>query len=202
MISEPTPTPRRILVDIDSTLYDSDSLWITGMRQIYGKEITLGDLHQWDWYRRFGLTREDFDRLISEHYHHPRQILANAPYSGAAEVLARWQARGHEIHIVSDRSPDVAAVTRRWLRRNGLPTEHSCFELHVDKFAYVKEHGISLVVDDRPSFLQELVVDAQDVIASTIEQPSNAMVRAQYHQIISAPTWSALARKLERRAKL
>lgn len=195
------PRPRRILVDIDSTLYDSDPLWIDCLRRVHDRELTLDDLHQWDWYRHIGLTRPQFDRLIREHYHSPEQILTNEPYPGSVATLRRWRGRGHEIHIVSDRAPSTTEATRAWLEQHGFVFDHTRFALRINKFAYAKEHSIELVIDDRPSFLEALVKDGE-MIAATIEQRSNMAVREMYPAIISAPAWPALARKLDKKLDL
>ena len=188
---------QRILVDVDSTLYDSDPLWIKCMRIAHNRELKKHHLTDWDWYTHFDLTRSQFDLLIEEHYHADEQILANVPYDGAAETLQRWSAQGHEIHIVSDRAESTSEPTRQWLENNGIAFDYTVFALKIDKFSYAVEHNLTLVVDDRPSLLEALVQDGT-MVAATIEQNSNAAMRRRYEQIISARNWHSLARKIEK----
>jgi len=197
ILDELALVPRqRLLVDVDSTLYDSDPLWVHCMRKVHNRELKRHHLNNWDWYTQFNLTRAQFDELIEEHYHSPEQILANIPYDGAAETLQRWAGRGHEIHIVSDRADATASATSEWLIKNNIPFDFAVFGRKIDKFAYAVKYGLTLIIDDKPSLLEQLVLDGR-MVAATIEQRSNSATRRQYGQIISARTWPALARKIE-----
>lgn len=194
MLSEPSiphRRVRRILVDIDATLYDSDPLFIKYFRQLH--DIELERIAEWDFWRGL-ITAEEFVVLIQKHYHSTAEIIGARPYRGAAEAINAWRAAGITVHIVSDRRPRTAAATRAWLAKIGLSYDKLVLRSPIDKIDYALRHRIDLVIDDKPATLRRAIeVGLQ---AATLTYPYNRGVLAEYPRIIHAARWPVLARRL------
>src|SRR5476651_2129547 len=67
-------TLRRILVDLDATLYPSDPVWVDIMREAYDIELDPAELSDWHWYEQFGLSPDDFTALVQSHFHSSTRI--------------------------------------------------------------------------------------------------------------------------------
>lgn len=177
----------RILVDIDSTLYPANEIFLRLFREMYG--IELGTIRHWDFYQRH-MDDAEFGRFISEHFHAEHEILAARPFRGAVEALRAWADAGARIHIVSDRLPNKRAATRRWLQRIGVPCERLVVRSPIDKIAYARRARIDLIVDDRPDTLAAAV--AAGIPAATLVYPYNRRVLAEHPGIMRARSWTAL----------
>jgi uncharacterized HAD superfamily protein len=178
----------RILIDIDSTLYDAGPLLAECFAHVFNMhEIPM---HAWDFWTD-QVSREAFDDMIDEHFHAPEAIARQTPYAGAREAIERWKAAGHEIHIVSDRAAGSAAASASWLETHGIPFDRIVCERHIDKVAYVEREKIDIIIDDRPETLEG--VAQAGVPAATIAYDYNARVRSLHPGIVGEPDWPALA---------
>jgi uncharacterized HAD superfamily protein len=188
---------KRILIDIDGTLYDSEDLWVRLMFDQLGISVSAADMAEWDWFHRLDVSRERFNQLVVEHYHSADTIGSNEPYPGAAAIIADWRASGHEVHIVSDRGEASIEATRAWLAVNRITYDALDLRSPSDKLAYIRAHDIDVVIDDRPSLLLEVLEQGGGVVASTLIQSPNANLVATEPRIIAASDWPTLARALE-----
>lgn len=198
-MSAASPEPiESILVDIDSTLYDSDPLFIKYLEQRHG--IVLPHIERWDFWRDH-ISAEAFTALIKESYHSKEEILAAIPYPGAVEAITSWHRAGARIHVVSDRNPRrTGAHTRSWLAAIGLPYTELVMRSPIDKVAYAHAKGIGLVIDDKPDTLRQAVDSG--LAAATILHIYNNEVLAERPEIISAPDWATLQHKVDRRLRV
>ena len=134
------------------------------------------------------LTPEQL-RAIVEETHNEHNVLRAQPYPGAVETIRAWHRQGHFIHITSHRAADAQPHTARWLDAIGLP--HDELYCSTDKIARCIELGIDVLIDDSPVNLERAV--NAGITAATIEHPWNKDMR----DVISAPDWPTLARRLE-----
>jgi uncharacterized HAD superfamily protein len=180
--------PLRILIDIDSTLYDAGPL----LAECFAHAFDMHEIpmHAWDFWTD-QVSREAFDAMIDEHFHAPAAIARQTPYAGAREAIERWREAGHEIHVVSDRAVGATEPSAAWLRAHGIPFDRLVCERHIDKVAYVEREGIDIVIDDRPETLEG--VARLGVPAATIAYPYNARVRSLHPMIVGEPDWERLA---------
>lgn len=193
-MNEPTAPAQRILVDIDSTLYPSDPIFIRAMRERHGLELRLRDLDEWDWWRRY-ITLDDFLALIRIDFHANDEITGAVPFTGAVEALREWRATGAKIHIVSDRHPRTARATRAWLASCGIEADAIVLRSPIDKIAYAQAHRIDLVIDDRPSTL--VAAREAGIRTATLIYPYNRLLLAGAPDIIRAANWRVLRRRIE-----
>ncbi len=178
----------RIALDIDSTLYHAWPLLEDAAQRLYGVRLRYEDQHRWN-VPELGHAR--MAACVSD-IHREHLVLAAEPYPRAVEIVRRWHAAGHFIHVTSHRSEGARAATIRWLERIGMPYD----DLHCsfDKLARCAELEIELLIDDSPVNLRGAL--EQDIVAATIAHPWNRELDG-VAGVIRAPDWRTLARRLE-----
>ena len=178
----------RIAIDIDSTLHPYWEQLEAAAKRRLGVDLPYAEQLTWEIDR---LRPEQVKACVAE-THSDEQILAAEPYAGAVDTIRAWREAGHFIHITSHRRVEAHGATEQWLRRIGLPYD----ELYcsTDKIARCREIGIELLIDDSPENLQA-AVDA-GIAAATLAHPWNRET-CEEEDIVCAPDWTELARKLE-----
>jgi beta-phosphoglucomutase-like phosphatase (HAD superfamily) len=178
----------RIALDIDSTLHHYWDLLDSIARERFG--VALPYEEQRDW----GITQLERGDLIEciEATHSDENIVNAEPYPGAVEVVSRWHAAGHWIHVTSHRAVATRAATERWLARIGMPYD----DLHCsyDKVTRCVELGIHVLVDDSPVNLAAAA--EAGIAAATIVHPWNEAL-VEGGAAIGGRDWPELAEKLE-----
>jgi uncharacterized HAD superfamily protein len=175
----------RLAIDIDSTLHPYwDQLAEVAQRR-FNVELPYETQLTWAIDR---LEPAQLKACVKE-THTAAHVLRAEPYPGAVETIARWHEQGHFIHITSHRDADAHPHTSEWLAKIGLP--HDELYCSDDKIARCLEIGIDVLIDDAPDTL----VRARDagIIAATLEHPWNRDIA----EVISAPDWETLARRLD-----
>ncbi len=177
----------RIALDIDSTLHHYWDVLEAVARRRFGVALPYRAQVTWE---IPGLRPEQLRAAVAE-THREEHILAAVPYPGAVDAVRAWHEAGHFIHITSHRSGEAFEATERWLQQIGLPYD----ELYCsyDKVARCREIGIELLIDDSPVNLARAV--EAGITAATIAHPWNEDVP----DVIRAPDWPTLARRLEPR---
>lgn len=186
------PRPA-VLVDIDSTLYDADPVYLHWLERLFGVRLEKQALLDYNFYRGH-VTDEQFGEVIRR-LHADAQILANAPYPGAVETLQDWAREGIAIHIVSDRRPATGPATRAWLAQHAIPSDAIVLEHRIDKLSYCQAHGIGTVVDDKPGFLEAAA--GAGLVAATIIHRYDEPLLARDARIIGASSWAGLRARLD-----
>jgi uncharacterized protein len=178
----------RIAVDIDSTLHHYwDQLAAIAKRR-FGVDLPYDEQITW---RITRLRPEQVHVCVAE-THRETNVLAAEPYPGAVDAIRRWHEAGHFIHVTSHRTTEAHDATVRWLEQIGLAYD----ELYCsfDKVARCREIGIDLLIDDSPVTL--LAAADAGITAATILHPWNRDL-CEEEDIVSAPDWPTLARRLE-----
>lgn len=128
-----------ILVDMDDTILDLKTPWISRYNEINGTNFTCDDMCEWDVTGKFGPTI--YPILKEEGFFASLQ-----PYEGAIEVLQRLNEK-HEIIIVT------ASVTGYAMKEKGEWVERYLPFLHCDNFMVArKKYKIQgdVLFDDGP----------------------------------------------------
>lgn len=184
-----------ILVDIDSTLYACNPIFLKYLRERHDLHLDEADIDSWDFWRNHGVSLEQWLDLIETCLHSDAEIAAAVPYPGAVEALRDWSRSGVDIHVVSARKPSTGPATEAWLRVMGVPFTALAFDFSIDKLLYAQDNGLGLVIDDKPSFLAECA--AAGLPAATIRHAYNAKVLEANPQIVAADDWRQLRHHLE-----
>lgn len=177
----------RIAIDIDSTLHNYwDQLAAVAARR-FGVTLPYEDQHTW------GIERLEPAQLAAciAETHGEELVLAAEPYPGAVEVVGRWAAAGHFIHVTSHRDTGAHAATARWLER--IELAHDELYCSYDKVARCREIGIDVLIDDSPVNLGR--AREVGIVAATLRHPWNASLR-DGDGVVSGADWPALERAL------
>lgn len=133
---------KKIGVDIDGVIADSQPVIIDKLNRLFGKNYILNDFINFDSVKMFGVDRSQLDRIIMEK---ELEIIEEAvPLPGAVETLNQLR-DGNKIIIVSARTPVYFGQTMAWLERYGIRHDElrllgqhdkrqSCLDLCVDVF--------------------------------------------------------------------
>ena len=177
----------RIAIDIDSTLHHYWDQLSAFARKRFGVELPYDEQITWQIER---LKPEQVATCV-QWTHEPEQIAAAHPYPGAVEVLRRWHADGHFIHITSHRDVAAHEATARWLDGHGIP--HDELYCSYDKVTKCVEIGIDVLIDDSPVNLQRALDDG--ITAATIIHPWNREL-CETEDVVCARDWPELDRRL------
>ncbi|MFZ5596212.1 MAG: 5' nucleotidase, NT5C type [Bacillota bacterium] len=136
---------KRIGIDIDGVIADSQAVIINKINSFFGKKYSLGDFINFDPEKMLGIDRDALNRFIMER--ELEIILEAAPIPDAAKTI-RELAERYNINLISARTPDYRPQTVSWLERYGVP-HHS---LHLlgrhDKRAECLDLGLNVFVED------------------------------------------------------
>jgi hypothetical protein len=177
----------KIAIDIDSTLHHYWDDFAAAAKRRFGVDLPYE--HQVTWHIST-LKPEQLKACIAET--HTERVIAKAePYDGAAEVIRRWRAQGHFIHITSHRSTDAHGATQQWLERVGV--EYDELYCSYDKVSRCAEIGIDVLIDDSPVNLQRAIDEG--IRAATILHPWNREL-VEEEDVIAAEDWPSLEREL------
>ena len=178
----------RIAIDIDSTLHHHWPLLASAAKRRFGVELPYEQQFPWAGRR---LSEEQL-RACIEDTHSDEAIAGARPYRHAVEIVNRWYASGHSIHILSHRAQRSLPATRRWLADIGL-RQHDLW-CGYDKVARCRQIGVDLLIDDSPDNLLR-AFDA-GILVAALRHPWNEHVCDAPH-VTSAADWWELARALK-----
>ncbi len=176
-----------IAIDVDSTLHEYWHQFSDIARRRFGIELPYDQQDSWGIAR---LRPEQVQWCVAES-HRPEYVLAAEPYPGAVDVINRWTALGHEVHIASHRAPESHEATAAWLERIGL--RHAQLHCVDDKVPVCRELGAGLLIDDSPLNLERAL--EAGMLAATIAHPRNEDFCAT-EDVVTAPDWPGLAAAL------
>ncbi len=133
---------KRIGIDIDGVIADSQPVIIGKLNRHFGTTYTLRDFINFRPVKMFGIRRRQLEDLIMTW---EREIIEEAvPYPGAVAAVNQL-ARNYEIHLISARSPQYQPQTLAWLENHHIPHNRlmllgkhdkrgACLDLCVDLF--------------------------------------------------------------------
>jgi hypothetical protein len=177
----------RIALDIDSTLHHYWDQLERVVSERHGVALPYAEQRSWG---IGGLEQGQVAECLAE-THSDENILAAEPYPDAVQVVARWHADGHWIHVTSHRAHATRGATERWLGAIGLPYDD--LHLSYDKLSRCVELGIDVLVDDSPENITG--ARAAGILAATIAHPWNEGLLDR-DGVIGAPDWRGLERRL------
>ena len=140
----------RMMVDVDSTLYDADKLF-------YQLAIEAGidsyPRKSYQWFRagELGVSQQTLTNLFRK-AHSREEVEKLKPYKGSVEVLNRF-ADDHpnvEIHYVSSRNARAQGPLLDWIKDNGFPLQDDAHVVAtMDKKSWIIDNQPDIVIDDR-----------------------------------------------------
>lgn len=133
--------PQRVLVDLDSIVFDIMGAWLAEANRRFGDRLTVADITSWSWHELSKGGHEIY-KILEE----PGFFRNLRPYPGAVEGVREINSR-HRLKIVTaaDHVPsysEKAASVRQhlpFLTKRQLVVMHDKHEIHAD-----------YIVDDAP----------------------------------------------------
>jgi hypothetical protein len=217
-----------VAVDIDSTLYDFDTLareaalalWLETGDETYRKGIYYSSE---DWRAPAELMGfEHWVEGVIARCHDDEMILKQAPFAGAVDTCRALVEAGHKLIYISNRATETEAATKEWLDKNGFLIEDKAISVTDvvittgDKRPFIRE--AQFIIDDRLKTCVEFVYDFEwqafygerGVVKGPSKKERSAFVlKYPYNQnatdipgLYVAPTWAGLNVYMHRRGLL
>lgn len=171
----------QLMIDLDSTLFPLENA-----AQELGVDISVNNIKAWnesddifgdlivaasgrpELQLAAGLSAEqraERGKTIADFFerlHVDSELMQRAGvFEFAPQIIADWREQGIKIHIVTHRSPLAAHGTEEWLKAMNIGYDHFICDSpsEADKIAYCQQHGIPVLIDDKP----QTIIDAEAV---------------------------------------
>lgn len=176
-----------VAVDFDSTIYDLTAC----LARLSGDTRHLNPT-DWDHCRTVCGSDEAFEILLAEAIKLDA-MLDHIPFIGSIEELRFLQQKGFEVAIISDRPEHNQYDVGAYLKYYGLEVERIFLMRGAEKVSWCLKNGARLLVDDRPSTLEESVNRGLPV--ASLRHGYNADVIEMYG-IPHGYTWAGLSKEI------
>jgi hypothetical protein len=185
-----------IQVDVDSTLYDANSLFY----EVGSKQFGIDWPSQYNFWFRPEDIGTDLDTLLTvfRTCHSEDCVRKQKPFPYASEILNEI-AKDYpdaEIAYVSDRSEELRQPLHDWLEWHGFLTNP---DQHVavtnDKRVWMRENRPDIVIDDR---VRTMLMARYELGAQvlSLELPYNVNLKGEADGIYILPTWLEIGKTL------
>ena len=147
------PRRKKMMVDVDSTLYDADNLF---------HKVAIDQGHEWyprksyEWFRadHIGVSQQVMTNLFRSAHSSEYVNETLKPYKGAVKILNQFQedfSNIFKIYYVSSRHPQMQGTLRNWLEMKNFPLEdgEEFVVATMDKKSWLNENKPAIVIDDR-----------------------------------------------------
>lgn len=136
---------KRIGIDIDGVIADSQPVIIQKLNHHFGSSYTLPDFVNFDPVKMFGMDRRQLDSFIMER---EREIIEEAlPIPGAVKTVSEL-AQIYGIYLISARTPVHTGRTESWLDRFKVPRHGLVLLGQHDKRAACTDLCVDLFIED------------------------------------------------------
>ena len=138
----------RIALDVDGVLADTMRLWIRLWNREKGQKLSYEDLVEWDFWKKLGISSDEFMRIMNKAWRMWREIPPTEP--DLAEKVARIKSFGR-LDILTARPRETEKYTLRWLEAHRIPfdeyvwIESSRLKASLDYDAFIDDSP--LIVD-------------------------------------------------------
>ncbi len=182
---------KTLYIDIDSTIWDMESVVFATMQREFGIEITHEDITQWDTIPELvGWCDGWFDKCFKDAFD-PEQVGQRRLYPHVGKALLNmWVSYGLSFHFLSH-NPEPRKMqepVRQWLHDHLLvPFEVTVFGARNDKINFMQDDPNAWgIVEDKPSTLAKAAKSEYVTIAK--RHPYNLNIIDQY-DILSFDHW-------------
>lgn len=127
--------------DIDGVISDFVRSFVETVKKHYNVILTEADIYCHDLNLVLGISKQERNKLIRETLFENLELI-----SGAKETLKRLNSEGHQIIILTARFSDLIDLTKKWLKRKGIPYSQLIQLNEGEK--HLAEVNLDLVVDD------------------------------------------------------
>jgi len=184
------PQPKKIAIDIDSTLHDYWPIFSRIAKRRFGIELAYESQRDW----AVNLLRPEQSAVVIEESHSDENVLGAVPYENSVDAVNRWAKAGHWIHITSHRSVDAYDASARWLAQEGYVYDD--LYCSYDKITRCVELGVDLLIDDSPVNIAKAL--EVGITPATLVHPWNRDI-CEEEGVLCAADWMGLSALLDQR---
>jgi FMN phosphatase YigB (HAD superfamily) len=146
IVTEKNIITKRIIIDIDNTLWDFASVFQERLKKIAPEIPPMSDW-EWDFYMEY-ISIEELYGIVNS-IHKEQDVFE--PYASATWFLTTLLEKGYELIIASHRHENSREATENFLKKNDLPYT----ELHLSYNKAILFDSCIAIVDDNPHILDE-----------------------------------------------
>jgi uncharacterized HAD superfamily protein len=183
-----------IAFDLDDILASFQLGWIAYNNTHYGTALTYEGITEYNYGVLMNLPMPEVFRRIDEFWHSD-SFLEIMPTPGSLNLISSLQGT-HKLFVLTSRSLDIKDKTENWIHQyfpgcfsEILMTGHitkNGLNASVSKADLCKKHGIALLVDDAPAYVEN--VAKEGIKAALIEKPWNRSYTFEHENIIRLKT--------------
>lgn len=179
----------KIQVDVDQTLYDSETLFKEVAEEHFSVHLTP---YPTNWHDYLDDAAWDVLHRIFRKAHSDEYVTRQEPYPYASEVLTGLADKGHTIYYVSDRHPQARGALVRWLESNGFPITFNEYSVvtGMDKREWMRETKPDIVIDDRVRTM--ILAYTLGAKVFSLIHPHNINLYKEIDGITLCPDWAEL----------
>ena len=119
-----------VYIDMDDVLCDTATAYTVLVKQYFGKQFQLEQIHSFNLQKSFALNDEE-NRHMFELAHRREFTLALQPFEGVSTALSIWKEKGLHLAIVTGRHTCARNDSLDWLHHHAIP--YDAF-IMVDKY--------------------------------------------------------------------
>lgn len=173
----------RIGIDLDGVVVDSIPRWVEVFNRESGQTYPPGALID-----TYGTPH---DAALSDR-HELEMLIAPPPMTGAREALAALSTAGHELIVVTARSPRLRRLTEAWLDYYSIHVDALHFLEGGNKGAVAAAERLNLFVEDAPH--NAIAIAGAGVPVLLFDAPYNQQVAGSH--IRRAHGWTDIMAQL------
>lgn len=184
----------KIGLDFDGVVVDSHGLKSALLKEVFGTDVppeACRKTIQMHCGKKAFKQYRHVQRLVYEtkKYHSRLEFMP-----GALRRIQQLQARGHELFIVSSRSPQAGQLARQWLRAQALDIPFIATGRHDSKVPTAQRLALDCFVDDDLLKLAQLMGTVPRLYL--FRQPHNAAISYAGPHIEVVKSWAEVGKSL------
>ena len=137
----------KIYIDFDDCLCETGRYFSKLAADLFGKNVSYGEIRYFELQKSFSLTDEQYERLMMEG-HRPEVLLSFEETPGASVTVNRWMDCGHDVSVITGRPYSAYEPSRAWLDRHGLERAGLYCLNKYGRDSFIKNSDFSLEMED------------------------------------------------------
>ena len=137
----------KIYIDFDDCLCETGRYFSKLAADLFGKNVSYGEMRYFELQKSFSLTDEQYERLMMEG-HRPEVLLSFEETPGASMTVNRWMDCGHDVSVITGRPYSAYEPSRAWLDRHGLERARLYCLNKYGRDSFIKNSDFSLEMED------------------------------------------------------
>ena len=174
----------RIAVDLDGVLAESMEVWCKKANKEFDLSLKIEDLDGWSSWKKFGISRDDFYRILDESWEDWEEVPPTEPQLASKVALVE---KFGDIDVVTGRSRRTEEAARKWVDHQKVSYRHF---VRVGGWRDKILLDYDVYIDDAPD-LMPLVSGSTTGWAILYDRPWNQKVPAM-QKVLRAENWNQI----------